>query len=160
MALLTDYSQIISLVQKGLAKSYEQHQELINIPGKSIALKLDENYYLILYPSFIEHVCKICGVLPKTLLDTLIKTGNLIVDPVTRDFVRLVEVKWKMDMNPLKIKVGFLTSSFVDNAFKLFGTTIKDPLPTCELKISKRSKPNIDPLFTNKTPLNLTVFFD
>ncbi len=160
MAPLIDYSQIITLVQKGLARSYEQDQGIINIPGKSIALKVDANYYLILFPSFIEHVCKICGVMPKTLLDSLVKTGNLIVDPVTREYVKSVEVKWKKEMKPLKIKVGFLISSFVDNAFKLFGTKKKSPLPVSELKISKRSKLNIDPLFTNKTPLNSSVFFD
>lgn len=160
MAPLTDYIEIISMVQKGLVKIFEHDESVLNVPGKSIALKVDLNYYLALYPSFFEVVCKKCGILPKTLLESLIKTGNLIVDPVTKDYYRLIEVRWKSDMTPIKINAGFLVSSFVDNSFKLYGRKIKTPLPISNLKISRKYKSNIDPLFSNKTPLNLSAFFD
>ncbi len=159
MTLLTDYFSIISLVQKRLAEKYEKYPQMLNVPGKSIACKIDENYYLILYPSFIEYTCKMCGVLPKTLIEALIKTGNLIVDPITRDYVRLVEVRWREDMNPLRVRAGFVVSSFLDNSFRFYGQKIKQVLPVSSLKISSRSKSNIASLFTNKTPLNSRVFF-
>jgi len=160
MSPLIDYSRIINLVQKELAKRYELNNTILNVPGKSIACKVDENYYLILYPSFIEYLCKICGILPNSLTETLIKTGNLIVDPVTKDFYRLVEVRWTLDMVPIRVKAGFVVNSLIDNSLRFYGKTRKRGLEVSDLKISVRSKSNIESLFVNKTPLNSQVFFD
>lgn len=160
MSPLIDYSRIINLVQKELAKRYELNNTILNVPGKSIACKVDENYYLILYPLFIEYLCKICGILPNSLTETLIKTGNLIVDPVTKDFCRLVEVRWTLDMMPIRVKAGFVVNSLIDNSLRFYGRTRKRALEVSDLKISVRSKSNIESLFVNKTPLNSRVFFD
>lgn len=160
MSPLIDYSSIINLVQKELAKRYDLNNNILNVPGKSIACKVDENYYLILYPSFIEYLCKICGILPNSLTETLIKTGNLIVDPVTKDFYRLVEVRWTLDMVPIRVKAGFVVNSLIDNSIRFYGKTRKRGLGVSDLKISVRSKSNIESLFVNKTPLNSRVFFD
>jgi len=160
MAPLIDYSNIINLLQKELARRYELDNTILNVPGKSIACKIDENYYLILYPSFIEYLCKISGILPNSVTETLIKTGNLIVDPVTRDFYRLVEVRWNSEMVPITVKAGFVVNNFIDNSLRFYGRTIKSSLQICNLKISTRSKSNIESLFVNKTPLNSRVFFD
>ncbi|GAB6888194.1 hypothetical protein JCM13304A_16930 [Desulfothermus okinawensis JCM 13304] len=160
MSPLIDYSNIINLVQRELAKRYDLDKSIINVPGKSIACKVDENYYMMLHPSFIEYLCKLCGILPNSLTQTLIKTGNLIADPVTRDFYRLVEVRWTANMAPIKVKAGFVLSSLIDNSIRFYSKTIKKSLDVSDLKISLRSKSNIQSLFVNKTPLNSTVFFD
>jgi len=160
MVLLKDYSNILSIVQKELARRYERQQDLLNVPGKSIACKIDINYYLILYPSFIEFICKACGLLPRTLIETLIKTGNMIVDPATKEFYKPIEVKWDENMSPIKIRAAFVISSFIDNSIRFYGTLSKQALPISPLQISKKYISYLSPLFTNKTPLNSRVFFD
>ncbi len=157
---IIDYSKILNIVQRELGKRYNIMQEILNIPGKSIGCKLDNNYYLVLYPSFFEYLCKACGILPHTLIETLLKTGNMVKGVNDGDFFRVVEVKWEKEMLPIRVKAGFVLSSFIDNSLRFYGGNFKGPMPICSLKISKKDKKELEILFKNKTPLHPSVFFE
>ncbi len=156
--MLKDYSHILTVLQKRLASEFDKNKELLNEPGKSIACKVDPNYYLIVYPGFIEKLALIGGYLPATVEETLLRTGNLIRNPSTGKFVLTLDVVWKQDMVPLKVWAGFVRNSFIDNGLKFY-SSLRSELPISSLKISTDLKETLTSFFAGKTLLHSGAFF-
>ncbi len=156
--MLKDYSHILVLLQKRMAQEFERDQELFNVPGKSIACKIDPHYYLVVYPGFIHRLARLCGYLPSTIEETLLRTGNLIINPKTGKFVIALEVRWKDDMPPIRVNCAFVRNSFIDNALRFY-SSIKREMPISSLKIGSSFKGILTSFFEKKTPLHAGVFF-
>ncbi len=156
--MLKDYSHILTLLQRKIASEFDKDRTLLNSPGKSIACKVDPHYYVAVYPGFIKRLSMLGGYLPATVEETLLRTGNLIKNSNNGEFILTLEVKWKQDMSPLKVRSVFVRSSFVDNALRFYSNT-RLQLPISHLKISRQLKDRLTSFFEGKTMLHSGAFF-
>jgi hypothetical protein len=156
VALLKDYSQDIDKLQKGIAKAYSAQPWVLNLPGKSVACKIDPHYYLAIMPGFIEKLGRWGGMLPKNVLAGLIKTGNLITKAPERDPNMSVGVSWGTGV--YRMQVAFVEADFIDRGLKTYAG-LPSVLNVSELKISAEDRDAVEAFFEGKTPPQGLVYF-
>ncbi len=155
--VLHDYSEILKNIQKKIGSQFLKDSSILNVPGRSTACKIDPFYYLALYPSFFEQCSIWTGFFPDLIQETLIRTGNIVLNPSTKEFLVKIKVKWPSLERPLKIKGMFLVADFIDQAIKIYARA-KKVLPVSELKIDSSEKEKLDRFFKGKTPINNVAF--
>ncbi len=155
--ILHDYSEILRSIQKKIGNQFLKDPSILNVPGKSTACKIDPFYYFALYPTFFEQCSIWTGFLPDLIKETLIRTGNIVLNSTTKEFIVKIKVKWPSIEKPLKIKGLFLIADFIDQAIKIYART-KKILPVSELKIDSSEKAKLDLFFKGKTPINRVAF--
>ncbi|MFP4213684.1 MAG: hypothetical protein ACLFRL_06195 [Desulfohalobiaceae bacterium] len=154
---MQDYHQILTEVQRHLAQQYFRDQNALNQPGVSTACKIDPFHYLVLEPSFFLSLAKWSGYRPLLIQETLLRTGNLLRLAGQDDFAVDLSVTWSPDMQPLRIKAGFVLADFIDSGLRIYAQQ-KDLLPVSELKILDSERQRLQKLFQDKTPLNNLAF--
>ncbi|MFP4392373.1 MAG: hypothetical protein ACOC43_05025 [Desulfohalobiaceae bacterium] len=154
---MQDYHQILTDVQRHLAQHYLKDQSILNQPGISAACKIDPFHYLVLEPSFFLSLAKWCGYRPLLIQETLLRTGNLLSQADSEDFSVRLSVIWSPDMQPIRIKAGFVLADFIDSGLKIYAQQ-KDILPVSELKILAQERPRLQKLFQGKTQLGELAF--
>lgn len=145
---LIDYTERIERLQRGLGRAFEAEPWILNLPGKSVACKLDQYYYLAVMPAFAEKLARYSGLLPESVVETLVRTGNLITRPPERDPVVTLGVTWGGKV--YEITAAFVEADFIDRAIKVYGD-MESGLNVSDLKIAAASKPSVDELFEGKT---------
>lgn len=146
---LKDYTGIVEKLQQNLGKAFADEPWMLNLPGKSVACKIDQYYYLAVMPAFVEQLGRFGGMLPDTVIEALVKTGNFITKAPDRDPLVPLTVSW--GGNPVTIKAAFVDADFIDRAVKTYGGfgTI---LNVSDLKISSADKEKVEAFFEGKTP--------
>ena len=110
---------IRSYYEKGLAAQYAKAPSILNEPGMSVAMKMDQNYWLVVEPLFSTSLAKWSGMLPATALQTMIRTGNMISgkgagDGADRPHSLPLTVVWPTQPQGMEIRVSFvLRNNFV-----------------------------------------------
>ncbi len=155
--MLTDYSQNLERLEKALGENYRQSPYILNAPGTSLACKVDPFHYLAIEPGFIKYLARWSAMLPERVLETLVKTGNLLCDHSHRVHSVPVHVFEEGRAELVSVNASFVLASFIDRALALHGGA-EGPLPVSRLKLLDADRPNTDPLFEDKTPLAALAF--
>lgn len=146
---LKDYQDSLTRLQKGMANAYKQSPQVLNVPGQSVACKVDPNYYLALEPVFTEILARWAISFPDSVLETLSHTGSVVVCKPMATHVIPLTVSW--GGRDYEIHAAFLLADFVDRALKLYAG-VADPLPVSELRIRADEKNAVEAFFAGLTP--------
>ncbi|WP_031479541.1 hypothetical protein [Maridesulfovibrio frigidus] len=154
---LQDYQTRIDRIQKGIGKAFADSPFMFNIPGKSIALKIDPYYYVAFEPSFTESLSKFSVMLKKNVRDTLVRTGNLVSDHDTRN--PLIKIKLKWGDRTYSLSACFVEAEFIDQALKMYGGVVGD-IGISEMQILSSERERLEKLFGERTLLQNVAFTD
>lgn len=146
---LTDYTEVVERLQKAIGKGFVEEPWIFNMPGKSIACKIDQYYYLAVFPAFSEQLAKLGGMFPDQVNKALVKTGNFITKAPERNPLLSLTLGW--GGTPVTVKAAFVDADFIDRALKTYGG-LGAVLNVSELKISEADKAKVEALFEGKTP--------
>ena len=58
---LADYTGCVDHLQKALGRAFAAEPWLLNLPGKSVACKIDHFYYLAVMPGFLETLGRVAA---------------------------------------------------------------------------------------------------
>lgn len=152
---LKDYQDSLTRLQKGMANAYKQSPQVLNVPGQSVACKVDPNYYLALEPVFTEILARWAISFPDSVLETLSHTGSVVVCKPMATHVIPLTVSW--GGRDYEIQAAFLLADFVDRALKLYAG-VADPLPVSELRIRADEKNAVEAFFAGLTPPGNVAF--
>ncbi|MDD4953070.1 MAG: hypothetical protein PHV85_11015 [Desulfovibrionaceae bacterium] len=152
---LKDYQAIVSRLQQALGRAYAETPYILNVPGRSVACKLEPHYYLALQPAFCEALARWSGVMPATVVEALVKTGLIITRPPERRHLLDLEVSWGGES--MKVGASFVDADFIDRALLLYGG-LGHGLEVADLKIKASCRPRLEKFFENKDPLKDFVF--
>lgn len=146
---LKDYQDALTRLQKGLASGYRQSPHVINVPGQSLACKIDPDYYLALEPIFTEILARWAVSLPQGVLETLVHTGSLVFCGYMNTHIIPLTLNW--GGNDFEVQAAFLKADFVDRALKLYAG-MAEPLPVSELRIRADERKAVEAFFGASTP--------
>lgn len=145
---LIDYAENLKRLQQGVGRAFADEPWMLNLPGKSVACKLDHLYYVAVMPAFVDKLSRYSGMRQENVTDTLVKTGNFITSAPDRDPVISVGVTWGGRI--LEIHAAFVDADFIDRAVRLYGG-MDSGLNVSDLKIASRYRPAVEALFEGKT---------
>ncbi|MES9994515.1 hypothetical protein [Desulfovibrio aminophilus] len=154
---LTDYQDVLNRLQKALGQAHLADPLLLNVPGRSVACKVDPLYYLALQPAFVERLAKAAAMLPATVAEALVRTGNLITRAPERRHELTVPVV--LGGRLLEVRASFVDADFIDRALRLYAG-LPTGLEVSDLRIAGAFRSSLEPLFENKTPLRDLAFQD
>lgn len=152
---LPDYQESLTRLQKALAKAWKDTPHVLNVPGQSVLCKLDPHYCLVLEPIFTEILARWAVTFPDNVLNTLVHTGNLVVNPVVRTHILPLTVTWANQ--DFEVQAGFVPSEFVDRALKLYAGAA-EPLPVSDLRIRASEQKAVEAFFEGKTAPSAVAF--
>ncbi|MFO7816082.1 MAG: hypothetical protein ACQES5_08775 [Thermodesulfobacteriota bacterium] len=147
---MQQWDEVLRDLQSGLGRGYARENSLLNIPGKSIAFKLDPHYYLAPIALFLRQLAYLSAKPPNKIRAALINTGNLVTRSKTQEHTITVAVTWPGLSKPLPIQACFLLSEFVDRALRIYAQ-VSDPLPVGELQIISGDREKVVKFFSGKT---------
>ena len=153
---LADYTASVDHLQKALGKAFAAEPWLLNMPGRSVACKIDQYYYLAVMPGFLEALGRLGGMFPDQVLETLVRTGNLITRAPDRDPRIPLTVSW--GARSVTLSGAFVDADFIDRAVKTYGC-LGCILNVSDLKISSADRPRVEALFQDKTPPQGLAYF-
>jgi len=153
---LKDYTEIVERLQQTLGKGFIDEPWILNMPGKSIACKVDQHYYLAIIPAFTEQLGRLGGMFPDQVVEALVKTGNFITKAPDRNPLVPLTVSW--GGRAITVKAAFVDADFIDRAVKTYGN-MGSVLNVSELKISEADKEKVEAFFEDKTPPQALAYF-
>lgn len=155
--MLTNMSEITDKVQKVLGREFLKASRVINVPGKSLACKVDPFYYLVPIDVFLRSLAVLTGTPPARLETALVKTGNLVSGEQGATGLEL-DLLWQSAMSGrARFRAGFLLSDFIDRALILYGGR-SEPMPISHLRIDKSCRERVRRFFVGKTMPNSIAF--
>jgi len=146
---LKDYQESLTRLQKGMAQAYRDAPHVLNVPGQSVACKVDPNYYLALEPVFTEVMARWSVSFPDGVLETLAHTGSLVMCRTLTTHIIPITVTW--GGRDYEIQAAFLLADFVDRALKLYAAAV-EPLPVSGLRIRADERQAVEAFFAGLTP--------
>jgi len=153
---LSDYAATLERLQQGLGKGFAEEPWILNMPGKSIACKIDQYYYLAVMPAFVDQLGRMGGTFPDTVTEALVRTGNFITKAPERDPLLPLTVGW--GTRPVTLKAAFVDADFIDRAVKTYGG-MSSVLNVSDLKISEADRGKVEAFFEGKTPPQKLAYF-
>lgn len=154
---LTDYQDRITRLQKGLGQAFADEPFILNIPGKSIALKVDPYYYIAIEPSFTSSLSEWSAMLKNNVRDTLVRTGNVVTSADSRNPLIRLPLEW--DGRRYNMSVCFVESDFIDQALKIYGG-VREDIGLSEMRIPSSQRERLDDFFGERTLLQSVAFND
>jgi len=155
---LDDYLLLMERLQRALAAAFETSGEFLNRPGSSAAFKIDPDYYLIVLPDFVEDLSSLTGILPETVLETLVRTGHLAAHGPERTCALSLNVHLSRSGRHLhSLRAGFLQAAFVDGALRLYGGR-RTALPLSDVRLSPEDRPKVE-IFLQGRPVPASVAY-
>ena len=146
---LKDYQDALTRLQKGLAQAYRESPQVLNVPGQSVACKVDPEYYLALEPVFTELLARWAVSFPESVLETLTHTGSLVVCKPLSTHIIPLSVSWAG--RDFEVQAMFLLADFVDRALMLYAGAAA-PLPVSDLRIRTDDRKAVEAFFGAFTP--------
>lgn len=153
---LTDFSQTLERMQRALGRAYRENGSILNKEGSSIACKIDPNYYLGIHPLFVKRLAELAVLLPETVRETLIRTGNVVTKPPERS-KPVHKIKVRVGFEVLDLSVVFIQAEFIDRALVLYGGR-SSGLDISNLRIMPEHRPRLNDYFEGKTLLHGMAF--
>ncbi len=155
--MLVDYSALLSRMEEALGRHYRQSPSLVNVPGVSVALKIDPFHCLALRPAFGELLGKWAGMAPSRAEEALVRTGNLTLGPDRTRYPEPLLVFEEGSCTVLRLTADFVPASFIDRALAAYGGEA-GPLPVCGLRLVASQRPALDAFFAGRTQLAALAF--
>ena len=155
--MLVDYADILSRLEKGLGRHFAESPSIVNVPGVSVALKIDPFYYLVLRPAFFELLGKWAAVPPARVEETLARTGNLVLGPARKGYEKPVLVYEEGTATVLKLPAEFVPAELIDRAVVLYGNE-PGPLSVSGLRLVASQRDALAGHFTGVTELAALAF--
>lgn len=150
---LPDYHERAERMQRGLARAYVADVTLLNLPGRSLACKVDPLYYLAVQPYFDEALERWAGLMPGSAPDALVRTGAYVTRAPERAHVLDLGVSWGGRV--LRLRATFVDADFIDRALRLYAGAARG-LELSDLRILSGERALVEEFFENKTaPRNL-----
>ncbi|QLA17623.1 hypothetical protein [Desulfolutivibrio sulfoxidireducens] len=149
---MIDYAEILPRIEKALGDRYRGNPDLFNVPGISLACKVDPFTYVALRPAFVDFAAKWAGVSQKDAEQTLVRTGNLLVDQDRKRLDGPLEVLADEAGPVMRLVVDFVPAAFIDRAVVLYGGEPAPP-PVSRLRVHPRERQRLAAFFSGKTPL-------
>jgi hypothetical protein len=149
--MLVDYSEILTRLEEALGRHYRQSPAILNLPGVSVAMKIDPFYYLALRPSFGELLGKWAGVTPERVEETLVRTGNLVVGPGRARYPEPLAVFEEGSSTVLRLAADFVPAPCLDRAVVRYGGE-PGPLSVSGLRLLAGQRPALEAFFAGMTP--------
>lgn len=146
---LKDYQDALTRLHKGLAQAYKDSPQVLNVPGQSVACKVDPHYYLALEPVFLILMARWAVSFPEAVLETLSRTGNAIVCKPLSTHIIPLSVTW--GGQDFEVQAMFLLADFVDRALMLYAGAAQ-PLPVADLRIRTADRAAVEAFFGASTP--------
>ncbi|MBU1612261.1 MAG: hypothetical protein KKC99_10500 [Proteobacteria bacterium] len=153
---LLDYQERVIRLQMALAKAWVKDPALLNVPGRSIACKLDPNYYLAAQPFFDQELGRAAGMFPDQVAEALVKTGLFITRPPERIHTIIAGLIYAG--SSLSMPVSFVDAEFIDQALRHYGGA-SSGLAVAPLSLAAESREAVETLFENKTPPDKVAYF-
>ena len=145
---LKDYTEIVERLQQSLGKGFMDEPWILNMPGKSIACKVDQYYYLAVMPAFVEQLGRLGGMFPDQVTEALVKTGNFITKAPDRNPLLPLTVAW--GGRGISVRAAFVDADFIDRSVKTYGG-MTSVLNVSDLKISEEDREKVETFFEGKT---------
>ena len=155
--MLVDYADTLDRLEKALGRHFADSPSILNVPGVSVALKIDPFYYLALRPAFFELLGKWAAVPPSRVEETLMRTGNIVLGPGKTRYEAPVKVFEDGTRTVLQLAADFLPAEWIDRALALYGGET-GPLPVSGLRLDIGQRPALARFFTGKTELAALAF--
>ncbi len=155
--MLVDYAEILARMERALGRHYAEAPSIINVPGVSVALKIDPLYYLALRPAFGELLGKWAGVTPSRAEETLGRTGNLVLGPGRSRLAAPLVVFEEGSGRVLRLPADFVQAAWIDRALAMYGGET-GPAPVSGLRLLASQKEALSGFFQGKTPLAALAF--
>jgi len=153
---LKDYTEIVERLQQTLGKGFMDEPWILNMPGKSIACKVDQYYYLAVMPAFVEQLGRLGGMFPDQVTEALVRTGNFITKAPDRNPLLSLTVSW--GGKGIAVRAAFVDADFIDRAVKTYGG-MGSVLNVSELKISEEDQEKVEAFFEGKTSPQKLAYF-
>ncbi len=148
---MIDYSELVNLLQKELGLRCSRSPGLLNVPGRSMACKLDPYYYLALHPGFVELLGKWAGRGSEVITEALVKTGVFATKPPERAPSIPLTLVWADGSVRRKLDVSFLDAAWVERGLAMYSGAQSPPISG--LCIAKEERSAVDEFLENKTPV-------
>jgi hypothetical protein len=155
--MLVDYGEVLTRLEEALGRHYRLSPSILNVPGVSVAVKLDPEYYLALRPSFGELLGKWAGVVPARVEETLTRTGNLVLGPDRSRYGEPLLVFEEGSATVLRLVADFVPAALIDRAVVMYGGE-PGPLAVSGLRLVAGQRQALDAFFGGKTPLRSLAF--
>lgn len=146
---LIDYQDVVFRLQQGLGQAFADKPWILNLPGKSVACKVDQYYYVAVMPAFIDKLSSWANVEPEVAAESLVRTGNFITKAPDRDPVVSLGLTWGGRV--CEMESAFVDADFIDRALRFYGG-LETVLNVSELRIASASRESVEDFFEGKTP--------
>ena len=150
--MLVDYAEILSRLEQALGRHYAHTPSILNVPGVSVALKIDPFYYLALRPAFGELLGKWAAVPPARVEETLSRTGNLVLGPGRSRYPKPIVVFEDGTAATRALTADFVPAQCIDRAVVMYGGE-PGPLPVAGLRLHAGQKEALAAFFQGMTPI-------
>ncbi|MFZ5810422.1 MAG: hypothetical protein ACOY4F_00085 [Thermodesulfobacteriota bacterium] len=149
---MIDYAEILPRIEKALGERHRVNPDLFNVPGSSLACKVDPFLYVALRPAFVAFAAKWAGVSHAVAEETLMRTGNLLLGPDRARLGGPLDVLADDSGRVMRLTVDFIPAEFIDRAVVLYGGE-PGPLPVSRLRVHIREKERLAAFFAGRTPI-------
>jgi len=148
---LTDYTDLVADLQRVVGEQFRQESDILNVPGVSMACRIDEHYFLALESMLLKKLGMWAAVLPSRVLEALIKTGNMLTCPPDRVHSLELRTTWEGLGRFARINACFVQADFFDRALKIYASQSR-PLALGNLYVHADDRPRVEKFFKGKTP--------
>jgi hypothetical protein len=155
--MLVDYDEVLTRLTEALGRHYRLAPSILNVPGVSVAIKIDPDFYLALRPSFAELLGKWAAVVPARVEETLARTGNLVLGPDKRRYEEPLLVFEEDSPAVLRLAADFVPAAFIDRAVTMYGGE-PGPLAVSGLRLVATQQRALEAFFDRTTPLRSLAF--
>lgn len=159
--MITDYSELVDRMQRGLATAWAGRPLVLNTPGVSMACKVDPYHYVAPREGVFLSLAKLSAIPPDKAREALIKTGECITakretaaGPERLDSI-VVELVW--DDKRARIRTCFFNAQFFDHALALYAGQTQ-ALPLAELRIAAEDRELVRQFLAGKSELQALAF--
>lgn len=135
-------------LQKVVGERFLRDRTFVNTPGASPAFKIDNNYYMVIQPKFIQEMSALTGGRSdKELTSILMNSGMLIYDKGDNEYYRKVDVHIRPGKRATanNLNVSFIKAEFFDKPI-MAATNGQAPEPS-KVKIDNGEKRVLEDFF-------------
>ena len=154
---MDDYNEIIEIIQVEFGAHYKKSPEILNVPGTSLACKIDPLYYLAMPRALMDALAQWTGLLPEKIAVTLVRTGNMLSSEKDRNYIMPLKLIYAHSNPERTVECCLLDASFIDRTLAIYAGLTTE-LPIAPLHINKSDQMSLDAFLKGKPPLTALAF--
>jgi hypothetical protein len=155
--MLVDFSEILTRLEQALGRHYRLSPSLLNLPGISVALKLDPFYYLTLRPIFGELLGKMGRRDAGKGRRDPGAHGQSGGRPGRTRYPEPLAVFEEGTRSVLRLTADFVPAPWLDRVLIRYGGAVA-PLPVSGLRLVVDQRPALEAFLAGMTPLAALAF--